>query len=75
MSTTKKKRQRRRPLPAANAFAFTIADAMAMGLPGKSTVYKLIKSGKLKTVRVNGRHMLIGDSVRELLGASEEDAA
>lgn len=54
MSAAEKKRQRQRPLPAANAFAYTIADGMAMGLPGKSTVYKLIKSGKLKTVQSQG---------------------
>jgi hypothetical protein len=71
MSATNKKRQRQRPLPAANAHAYTIADAMAMGLPGKSTVYKMIGDGRLETIIVGGRRLLKGNSVRRLLGADE----
>jgi hypothetical protein len=70
-------RQRRRPMPAANAYTFTIEDGQAMGLPGKTTVYKMIADGRLQTVDVGGRTMLTGDSVRRVLGANkeEEDAA
>jgi len=42
-----------------------------MGLPGKSKIYEMIADGTLKTVKVGGRTLLKGDSVRAVLGASE----
>jgi hypothetical protein len=70
-----KKRQRRRPPPAANAFTYTVEDGQAMGLPGRTTIYKMINDGRLKTVDVGGRTMLTGDSVRRVLGVGEVVAA
>jgi hypothetical protein len=67
-----KKKQRLRALPAANAYAFTIEDAQAMGLPGKTTIYKMIKDGLLE---VRDRRMLTGASVRRVLGVNDEVAA
>jgi hypothetical protein len=79
---------RQRAAPAANAFAYTVEDGMAMGLPGKSTIYKMIADGRLETVKVGGRTtmvggrptttggrtMLVGDSVRRMLGVKKDVA-
>jgi excisionase family DNA binding protein len=62
------RRNRQRALPAANAYAFTIADAQAMGLPGKSKIYEMVRDGELTFIKVGGRTMLTGDSVRAVLG-------
>jgi hypothetical protein len=66
--TEAKKRKRDRALPSPQAYAFTIADAQAMGLPGKSKIYEMIKAGTLATIKVGGRTLLKGDSVRAVLG-------
>jgi hypothetical protein len=70
-----KRRNRQRPMPAANAFTYTVEDGMMMGLPGKTTVYAMIKDGRLQTINVGGRTMLTGESVRRVLGVKEEVAA
>jgi hypothetical protein len=49
------------------ALAFTIPDAQAMGAPGRTTIYNLAKQEKLKLLRVAGRTMVDGDSLRALL--------
>jgi hypothetical protein len=38
-----------------------------MGAPGKTTIYKLARSGRLEMFSVNGRTMISGDSLRALL--------
>jgi excisionase family DNA binding protein len=73
--TEAKKRKRERALPSPQAYAFTIQDGQAMGLPGKSKIYEMIADGTLKTVKVGGRTLLKGDSVRAVLGASEAAVA
>jgi hypothetical protein len=65
--TVRRKRRRASPDPA--AFAFTIPDAQAMGAPGRTTVYKLAKQGRLKLLRVAGRTLVDGDSLRALRGS------
>ena len=70
-----KLRKRARALPARNAFAFTIEDGQAMGLPGRTTIYEMEKAGLLKFIRVGGRTMITGDSLRAVLGADEEATA
>jgi hypothetical protein len=72
---TTKKRKRLRALPAANAFAYTIEDGQAMGLPGKTSIYKMISNGQLEVRDVGGRRMLTGDSVRRVLGIKDDTAA
>jgi hypothetical protein len=67
-----KKRKRLRAAPAANAFCYTIEDGQSMGLPGKTSVYEMIKDGRLKTIDVAGRTMLTGESVRRVLGVDEK---
>ena len=53
------------------AHAFTIADAQAMGAPGRTKIYELAKCGKLRLLHVYGRTLVCGDSLRELLGVAE----
>jgi hypothetical protein len=60
-------RLRKRAAPNPSAYAFTIPDGQAMGAPSTTTIYKLAKDGKLKLVRVAGRTMIEGDSLRALL--------
>ncbi len=67
-SAPAERRARRRPAPVVHAYAFTIPDAQAMGGPGRTKIYELAKGGKLKLVRVAGRTMVDGASLRALLG-------
>ena len=41
-----------------------------MGAPGRTMIYKLAHRGELKLLRVAGRTLVDGDSLRRLLGAS-----
>jgi hypothetical protein len=67
------KRQRDRAFPSPHAFAYTISDAQSMGLGGRTSIWKMRQSGELKTIKVAGRELLIGDSVREVLGVKNDD--
>lgn len=69
-TTDRKGRQRARPAPSPHAFAFTIADAQAMGGPGRTQLYLLAKRGELRMLKVAGRTLIDGDSLRALLGVS-----
>ena len=62
------------PLPIETKLTFTVKGFMAVSELGRSTVYQLIKSGRLKVVRVGGqgrrgRTLITAASARELLGA------
>jgi hypothetical protein len=70
-SKTPKTRERARAEPSPNAFAFTITDAQKMGAPGKSKIYELAASGRLKLFNIDGRTMVDGDSLRALLKVEE----
>ena len=65
-----KPRRRLRAAPDPNAFAFTIEDGQAMGAPGKTTIYALFAKGTLRKVKVAGRTMIDGESLRALLRAA-----
>ena len=65
------KRQRRRAAADPMAYAFTIPDGQAMGLPGRTKIYELFRDGKLKRISVAGRTMIDGDSLRRLLTTAE----
>jgi hypothetical protein len=60
-------RRRARPAPSPSAFAFTVKDSQSMGAPGRTKLYELAKQGKLKLIKIAGRTMVQGDSLRELL--------
>ncbi len=59
----------RRPLlpPLPNALAYRIPEARLMGGPGRTRIYELAHAGKLRLVRVGGRTLIDGDSLRTLL--------
>jgi hypothetical protein len=69
-SAPKKVRARARAAPHPMAFAFTIEDAQAMGAPGRTKIYEMAQRGELILLRVAGRTLVSGDSLRELLQVS-----
>ena len=75
MSTPKNRQNRKRALPSPHAYAFTISDGQSMGLPGRTTIWKMIRAGTLEAIDVGGRKMLTGASVRRVLGVKEPEAA
>ncbi len=56
-----------RPAPLPNALAFRVDEVARLGGPGRTRVYELAAAGKLKLVRVGGRTLVHGDSLRLLL--------
>jgi hypothetical protein len=60
-------RRRARSAPSPSAFAFTLKDSQSMGGPGRTKLYELAKQGRLKLIKIAGRTMVDGDSLRELL--------
>jgi hypothetical protein len=67
-TTDKRPRQRLRATANPMAHAFTIEDAQSIGAPGRTKIYALAKTGKLRLIRVAGRTMVDGNSLRALLG-------
>ena len=67
---TQPQRKRLRAAPDPMAHAFTIPDAQAMGAPGRTKIYELAKSGSLKLLKVAGRTLVDGASLRALLGVT-----
>jgi hypothetical protein len=61
------KRKGERPEPLPNALAFRVDEVPRMGGPGRTKLYELAASGKLKLIRVHGRTLVCGDSLRALL--------
>lgn len=61
------KPKRERPPPLAHALAYRIDEVAQMGGPGRTKTYQLASEGKLKLVRVAGRTLVDGDSLRALL--------
>lgn len=53
--------------------AYSIAEACQVSSLGRSTIYNLIASGKLRARRVGGRRVILADSLRGLLG--DDDCA
>lgn len=56
--------------PLANAHAYRIDDAGAMAGIGRTTIYDLVKNGDLKLIKVGGRSLIDGDSLRALIRAA-----
>jgi hypothetical protein len=63
-------RRRARAAPSPDAFAFTIRDAQSLGAPGRTKIYALAKAGRLTLRKIDGRTLIDGDSLRQLLKAS-----
>jgi hypothetical protein len=53
------------PLP--EAFAYTVPDACRMGGFGRTLLYKLAKNGRLRLLKVGGRTLVCGNSLRGLI--------
>jgi hypothetical protein len=70
---TRKNRDRAPPSPF--AFAYTVKDAQAMGAPGRTLLYDMLKDGRLERVPDDPRTMITGASLRRLLGVKEFTAA
>ena len=68
---TKVSRTPTRPQPRPDALGFTVPEVRQLGGPGRTKVYELINSGKLKTVMVGGRRLINGDSFRDLMTRGE----
>ena len=56
-----------RPAPLPNAIAYRIDEVPRMGGPGRTKIYELAAQNKLRLVRVAGRTLVDGDSLRALL--------
>jgi hypothetical protein len=59
--------KRERPAPLPHALAYRIDEVRLMGGPGRTKTYQLAEQGKLRLVRLAGRTLVDGDSLRALL--------
>ena len=62
-----KRRHPARPSPLPNALAYRIDEVPLMGGPRRTKLYALAAEGKLKLIKVAGRTLVDGDSLRTLL--------
>jgi len=53
--------------PSPDAFAYRAKEVQLMGGPCRTKVYELAKKGHLKLIRIDGRTVIEGDSLRKLL--------
>jgi hypothetical protein len=56
-----------RPAPLPNAIAYRVDEVPRMGGPARTSLYALAKAGRLKLIRIGGRTLVDGDSLRTLL--------
>ncbi|KAF2990150.1 helix-turn-helix domain-containing protein [Methylocystis sp. MJC1] len=59
--------QDRAGIPPAQKIALRINEAAAMASLSRSTLYQLLKAGKLATVKVGGRRLVLRESLEALL--------
>jgi excisionase family DNA binding protein len=55
-------------LQPAHALTFTVQAASELSGLGKTTLYALLRDGKLRRIKVGDRTLIGGDSLRALLG-------
>ena len=60
-------RNRARAKPSPQAITFTIADTEAISGIGKTKLYQLHKEGRLDFIKVDGKTLVTGASLRALL--------
>lgn len=60
-------RDLRLPVPSPSAFAYRLREVQLMGGPCPTKIYELAKKGHLKLIRVDGRTLVEGNSLRNLL--------
>ena len=61
-------KSKQRPTPPDAVLASTVKDASAAVGVSRSTLFRLIKEGKLRSVFVAGRRLIPTPALRELLG-------
>ena len=66
-TTAARERKRKRAAPLPNALGYTVDDACRMGGFGRTTAYALRDAGKLTFIKIAGRTIVVGDSLRALL--------
>ena len=66
---TLNRQQRRHPTTAVPRQAFSIAETCAMLNITRPTVYKLLGEGRLRSVKIGTRRLIVGDSITELLNS------
>ncbi|MBW6397048.1 helix-turn-helix domain-containing protein [Roseomonas sp. HJA6] len=59
----------------ASALGFRVNDACRLGGFGRTTCYALLKTGALRKVKVAGRTLIEGDSLRSLMKTGTANAA
>jgi excisionase family DNA binding protein len=64
------KRMREAPLPPDIALAYRVNDAVKISGLSRSSIYKLIAEGELRSVLVAGRRLIPADALRKLLVAA-----
>jgi hypothetical protein len=67
------KRDRQLGPPSPDAFCYRLDDAESMGAPCRSQMYKLAESGDLTFIKIAGRTIVTGESLRRLLGIKAEE--
>ena len=60
-------RVKRRPAPRPDAIAYRLDELQELGGPGRTRAYELAAQGKLRMIKVGGRTLVSGDSLRDLL--------
>jgi hypothetical protein len=65
--TGKKAGSRVAPLPPDIALAYRVNDAIKVSGLSRTSIYKLIGEGKLRSVLVAGRRLIPADALRELV--------
>jgi excisionase family DNA binding protein len=66
-ATAGRRGDRRATAPPIERLAYTVNDTCAATGLGRSSIYELIAAGKLKSVRLAGRRLILSESLHELL--------
>ena len=60
-------------IPTQERIALRIRDASAVSGLSRSTLYELLKAGKLRAVKIGGRRLILRESLEALLLGSAND--
>jgi hypothetical protein len=63
-----------RAAPSPHAFAYSNDDAQAMSGLGRTKLWELRKAGRLKTITIDGKELIEGNSLRQLMRPAAEVA-
>jgi excisionase family DNA binding protein len=61
-------------IPTPERIALRIRDASAVSGLSRSTLYELLKGGKLRAVKIGGRRLILRESLEALLLGSANDS-